>query len=80
MVKELTKLGAHVTEHPDGMEIVGGKALTGNELESYDDHRIAMSLAIAALVAKGKTSINRAESAAISYPSFIPTLQSLYSK
>jgi 3-phosphoshikimate 1-carboxyvinyltransferase len=39
-----------------------------------------MSLAIAALVAKGKTSINRAESAAISYPSFIPTLQSLYAK
>ena len=78
MVKELTKLGANITERPDGMEIVGGKALHGTELESYDDHRIAMSLAIAALVAKGKTSINRAESAAISYPSFIPTLQGLY--
>lgn len=78
MVKELTKLGANITERPDGMEIVGGKALYGTELESYDDHRIAMSLAIAALVAKGKTSINRAESAAISYPSFIPTLQGLY--
>ena len=78
MVKELTKLGANITERPDGMEIVGGKALNGTELESYDDHRIAMSLAIAALVAKGKTSINRAESAAISYPSFIPTLQGLY--
>ena len=78
MVKELTKLGANITERPDGMEIVGGKVLNGTELESYDDHRIAMSLAIAALVAKGKTSINRAESAAISYPSFIPTLQGLY--
>ena len=78
MVKELTKLGANITERPDGMEIVGGKALHGTELESYDDHRIAMNLAIAALVAKGKTSINRAESAAISYPSFIPTLQGLY--
>ena len=78
MVKELTKLGANITERPDGMEIVGGKAIHGTELESYDDHRIAMSLAIAALVAKGKTSINRAESAAISYPSFIPTLQGLY--
>lgn len=80
MVKELTKLGAHVTEHPDGMEIVGVKLLTGAEVDSYDDHRVAMSLAIAALVAKGKTAINRAESAAISYPSFIPTLQGLYSK
>ena len=80
MVKELTKLGAHITERPDGMEIVGGKLLTGAEVDSYDDHRVAMSLAIAALVAKGKTAINRAESAAISYPSFIPTLQSLYAK
>ncbi len=78
MVKELTKLGANVNERPDGMEIVGGKILTGTEVDSYDDHRIAMSLAIAALVAKGKTAINRAESAAISYPTFIPTLQSLY--
>ncbi len=78
MVKEMTKMGANVTELPDGMAIVGGKALTGAEVESYDDHRVAMSLAIAALVAKGKTSINRAESAAISYPSFIPTLQDLY--
>jgi 3-phosphoshikimate 1-carboxyvinyltransferase len=80
MVKELTKLGANVTERPDGMEIVGGKILTGTEVDSYDDHRIAMSLAIAALVAKGKTSISRAESAAISYPTFIPTLQNLYAK
>ncbi len=79
MVQELTKLGANVTEHPDGMEIVGGKILTGTEVDSYDDHRVAMSLAIAALMAKGKTAINRAESAAISYPSFIPTLQGLYS-
>ena len=79
MVQELTKLGANVTEHPDGMEIVGGKILTGTEVDSYDDHRVAMSLAIAALVAKGRTAINRAESAAISYPSFIPTLQGLYS-
>jgi 3-phosphoshikimate 1-carboxyvinyltransferase len=80
MVKEMTKMGANITEFPDGMAIVGGKALIGAEVESYDDHRIAMSLAIAALVAKGRTSINRAESAAISYPSFIPTLQSLYAK
>ncbi len=78
MVKELTKMGANITERPDGMAIVGGKALTGTAVNSYDDHRIAMSLAIAALVAKGKTSIDRAESAAISYPSFIPTLQGLY--
>lgn len=79
MAKELTKLGASVTERPDGMEIVGGKPLIGNEVDSHDDHRIAMSLAIAALVSQGKTTIDRAESAAISYPSFVPTLQKLFS-
>jgi len=60
------------------MEISGGRSLTGNIVDSYTDHRIAMSLAIAALVAQGKTTIDRAESAAISYPSFVPTLQQFF--
>ena len=79
MAKELTKLGVNISERPDGLEITGGKSLSGNIVDTYDDHRIAMSLAIAALMADGKTEINRAECAAISYPSFIPTLQQLCS-
>jgi 3-phosphoshikimate 1-carboxyvinyltransferase len=75
MATELNRLGARVTELPDGLEIVGGQALTGTEVDSYTDHRIAMSLAIAALMATGTTTIHRAEAAAISYPDFTATLQ-----
>ncbi|NHC33748.1 3-phosphoshikimate 1-carboxyvinyltransferase [Scytonema millei] len=75
MATELNRMGAKVTELPDGLEISGGTALRGTEVDSYTDHRIAMSLAIAALNASGTTTISRAEAAAISYPDFIPTLQ-----
>ncbi|MDY7012360.1 MAG: 3-phosphoshikimate 1-carboxyvinyltransferase [Cyanobacteriota bacterium] len=72
---ELNRMGARVSELPDGLEIVGGTGLTGTEIESYSDHRIAMSFAIAALNAQGTTTICGAEAAAISYPEFVGTLQ-----
>ena len=72
---QLNLMGANITELPDGMEIVGGRSLNGAEVDSYTDHRIAMSLAIAALNATGITTIHRAEAAAISYPDFTATLQ-----
>jgi 3-phosphoshikimate 1-carboxyvinyltransferase len=75
MAAQLIQMGASVTELPDGLEITGQTPLTGAELDSHTDHRIAMSLAIAALIATGKTTIHRAEAAAISYPDFVPTLQ-----
>lgn len=74
MASQLNRMGARVTERPDGMEIVGQTPLTAADVDSYTDHRIAMSLAIAALRAKGNTTIRRAEAAAISYPDFVPTL------
>ncbi|BFM38583.1 3-phosphoshikimate 1-carboxyvinyltransferase [Synechocystis sp. LKSZ1] len=77
MASELGKLGAKITEFPDGLEIVGGQALVGADVDSFTDHRIAMSLAIAALGAKGTTRIHRAEAAAISYPEFVETLSHL---
>ena len=77
MATELTKMGAKVTELPDGLEITGGNALTGQEVDSYTDHRIAMSLAIAALATSGTTTIHRAEAASISYPNFVATLQQI---
>ncbi|MBW4652224.1 MAG: 3-phosphoshikimate 1-carboxyvinyltransferase [Kaiparowitsia implicata GSE-PSE-MK54-09C] len=79
MATQLAQMGAQVTELPDGLEITGGAPLHGAELDSYTDHRIAMSLAIAALNATGTTTIHRAEAAAISYPDFVPTLQRLLS-
>ena len=72
---ELNRMGAQITELPDGLEITGGTPLTGADVDSYTDHRIAMSLAIAALNATGITNIHRAEAAAISYPNFTTTLQ-----
>lgn len=75
MAAQLNRLGAKVTELPDGLEIIGGTPLTGTDVQSESDHRIAMSLAIAALNATGTTTIGGAEAAAISYPDFTATLQ-----
>ncbi len=77
MAAALTKMGAKITELPDGLEITGGGSLIGAELDSFTDHRIAMSLAIAAVMAKGTTTIHRAEAASISYPTFFDSLRSI---
>ena len=72
---QLNRLGASVQELSDGLEITGGATLTGTDVDSFTDHRIAMSLAIAALRAKGATTIQRAEAAAVFYPPFAQTLE-----
>nr|WP_310413714.1 3-phosphoshikimate 1-carboxyvinyltransferase [Chamaesiphon sp. OTE_8_metabat_110] len=77
MAAALTKMGAKVTELPDGLEITGGGTLSGAELDSFTDHRIAMSLSIASLMAKETTTIHRAEAASISYPTFFDSLRSI---
>ncbi|MEQ8463721.1 3-phosphoshikimate 1-carboxyvinyltransferase [Coleofasciculus sp. E1-EBD-02] len=77
MASQLNRMGAQITELPDGLEITGNTPLTGAEVDSHTDHRITMSLAIAALNAKGITTIHGAEAATISYPDFTTTLQRL---
>jgi 3-phosphoshikimate 1-carboxyvinyltransferase len=77
MATQLNSMGAKISERPDGMEITGPVQLKGAEVDSFTDHRIAMSLAIAALLATGDTTIHRAEAASISYPNFVPTLESI---
>jgi len=79
MAHQLNQMGARVTELPDGMEIMGGTPLSGTEVDSATDHRIAMSLAIAALTARGSTTIHRADAVAISYPDFTETLSQVCS-
>jgi 3-phosphoshikimate 1-carboxyvinyltransferase len=79
MANQLGRMGANLTERPDGLEIPGGQSLTGAELDSCTDHRIAMSLAIAALLAHGDSHLQRADAAAVSYPSFFETLATLLS-
>jgi 3-phosphoshikimate 1-carboxyvinyltransferase len=75
--KELLKLGADVQELPDGMIIQGRKNLRGAACESHRDHRLAMMLGIAALVAEGETEIDNAEAVNISYPRFWQDLKRL---
>ncbi len=83
MAASLTQMGGKVTEHPEGLEIVGMGAnakLTAARLDSYTDHRIAMSLAVATTRATGTSHIHRAEAAAVSYPDFMETLASFSQK
>jgi 3-phosphoshikimate 1-carboxyvinyltransferase len=75
--RELTRLGARIEELPDGLVIHGGKALLGAEVQSHNDHRLAMCLAIAGLVASGTTSIQNARIAEISNPNFWEELKKL---
>ena len=69
-IQELSRLGARIEELPDGMIIHGGKPLLGTEVKSHSDHRLAMSLAIAGIVAEGETIIHNAQVTEISYPAF----------
>ena len=73
----LAAMGADVTEHPDGLEIRGGRALRGARLTSHGDHRIAMAFAIAGLFADGETVIEDAACVETSYPGFAGQLQKL---
>ena len=76
----LRKMGAQVEEFEDGLKIPGRQTLHGAELDAFDDHRIAMAFAIAALRAEGETVIQGAESAAISYPAFFENLEELIAR
>lgn len=77
MVSNLSAMGADITGTDDGMIIRGGSPLHGALIHSMDDHRIAMSFAIASLLAEGTTSIEGAECVNISYPDFYNDLEKL---
>ena len=77
IVSELKKMSADIEEEEDGFVINGPTGLQGAVCESYNDHRIAMSLAVAALLAEGKTVIKNSECIDISFPGFEKTLQNL---
>ncbi len=77
MTQELSKLGAQITETPDGFHIVGVQSLVGAHVDGHDDHRVAMSLAVASLVAQGETILHDARCAADSFPGFYETLAQL---
>ena len=77
MCHELQKMGAMIHPLEDGMVIEGNATLHGATLESYDDHRIAMSLSIAALKATTPSEILNSHCIRISYPQFFEHLNSI---
>lgn len=70
MVDNLRRMGAVVEELDDGLIIEGGTALRGAEVDSFGDHRIAMAMGVAGLVADGQTAVCGASCADISFPGF----------
>ncbi len=76
-VRELLRLGARIEAREDGMVIHGTGRLQGAECQSHGDHRLAMALAVAGLLAQGETTIHGADAASVSYPGFWEHLDQL---
>jgi 3-phosphoshikimate 1-carboxyvinyltransferase len=70
MTRELSKMGALITEEKDGLTICSSR-LKGAQVNGHGDHRVVMALAIAGMIAEGETIIDTAESAAVTYPGFV---------
>jgi 3-phosphoshikimate 1-carboxyvinyltransferase len=73
----LRALGAQIAVDGDDITIEGPTQLVGSPTQTLDDHRLTMTFAVAGLIASGSTSIDRADSAAVSYPSFFTELERL---
>ena len=77
VTQNLRAMGARVEQTEDGWRIPGNQKVHGAELESFEDHRIAMAFTVAALRAEGETVIHHPECVAISYPAFFDDLERL---
>jgi 3-phosphoshikimate 1-carboxyvinyltransferase len=77
VVTELRKMGVELEEFEDGVSIKGKSELRGAVIESYGDHRIAMAMSIAGLIADGTTTICGVSSVNISFPGFFQILRRL---
>ena len=75
MATNLRQLGVEVNESDDGMDITGVEKLGGGKVKSFGDHRIAMSLSIAALASANDITVDDTECVATSFPSFFPLLE-----
>ena len=80
ITQELRKMGAAITELEDSLIIQGGKKLIGASVASHHDHRIALSLAVAAMAAHGATTISDTRCIAKSYPDFAESFRQLGAK
>lgn len=79
-VAGLRAMGADVEEFDDGLRVGGRTRLRGARIDSRGDHRIAMSFAVAGLLAEGVTQIEDAECVSVSFPEFFELLESVVEK
>jgi 3-phosphoshikimate 1-carboxyvinyltransferase len=77
LAAELGRLGARVREEPDGLTIVGGAPLLGCRCQSRGDHRMAMVLAVAGLVAAGETIVEETDCIETSFPGYTECLRAV---
>ena len=75
VASQLNKMGADIKETDDGFIINGPTKLKGTTVESFDDHRIAMMLSIAGLIAEGETEILNSDCVKISFANFYEVLK-----
>ena len=76
MAAELQRMGATVTEQPDGL-VVEQSDLRGTEVNGHDDHRVVMALAVAGCAIEGETRIRTAEAVNVTFPTFADCMTSL---
>jgi 3-phosphoshikimate 1-carboxyvinyltransferase len=74
---ELRKMGAQIEEREDGFVVSGPTPLRGTHVHSHGDHRLAMALAMAGLLAEGNTIVDGAEVIADSFPGFVTLMREL---
>ena len=79
MAEGLSRMGAAVTETPDGLIIEGGRPLKGAEIDSRGDHRVAMAFSILSLIADGPVTISHPECVSVSAPDFYRDLKNITS-
>ncbi len=74
---ELRRLGVEIAEREDGFAVIGPQQLHSAGVDSHDDHRLGMALAVAGLAAEGTTLVENAPCMADSFPGFVETMQKL---
>lgn len=77
VVSQLTELNADIEARDDGMVIKGNARLTGGVVNSFGDHRIGMTMAVAALLCSGEVQLENAEAISVSYPEFFEHLHQI---
>ncbi len=77
MAEQLNRLGVKLEERTDGLIIKGGRRLSGAKVDSLGDHRVAMALVVAGLVAQGETCVTGTDAISVSFPGFMTVLSGL---